>query len=217
MIPRLAKVPAPAPLHVAFLAELRARGFEGQLSLTHADRTVLSTDNSIYQVFPQAIAFPASTDDLVRIATARRRAALSRAQAGAARRRHRHQRPVADRRARRRPVAPHEPHPGDRSRAAARSGRGRGGEGPAQQGAGAARPVLRAGAVDLQPRHHRRHDQHRRVRPGLLHLRQDQPPCAVAHHRAARRHGLDLAPAGRGGAPRRSRPAPTGSGPSTGW
>ena len=70
MIPRLAKVPAPAPLHVAFLAELRVRGFEGQLSLTHADRTVLSTDNSIYQLFPQAIAFPAGTEDLVRIAKA---------------------------------------------------------------------------------------------------------------------------------------------------
>ena len=69
MIPRLAKVQAPAPLHVEFLAELRVRGFEGQLSLGHADRTVLSTDNSIYQLFPQAIAFPAGTDDLVRIAT----------------------------------------------------------------------------------------------------------------------------------------------------
>ena len=30
---------------------------------------MLSTDNSIYQVFPQAIAFPAGTEDLVRIAT----------------------------------------------------------------------------------------------------------------------------------------------------
>ena len=69
MIPRLAKIPAPEPLHGTFLAELRARGFEGQLSLTHADRTVLSSDNSIYQVFPQAIAFPAGTEDLVRIAT----------------------------------------------------------------------------------------------------------------------------------------------------
>jgi hypothetical protein len=122
MIPRLAKVPAPGPLQVAFLAELRARGFEGQLSLAHADRTVLATDNSIYQVFPQAIAFPAGTEDLVRIAT-----------------------------------------------------------------------------IAAEPRFHAL------KRPGLLHLRQDQPPCAVAHHRAARRHGLDLPPArrrrtrGRGG------------------
>lgn len=69
MIPRLSKVPSPAPLHIEFLAELRARGFEGQLSLAHADRTVLSTDNSIYQVFPEAIAFPLGTEDLVRVAT----------------------------------------------------------------------------------------------------------------------------------------------------
>ena len=69
MIPQLARVPPPASLHVAFLAELRARGFEGRLSPTYADRTVLSTDNSIYQLFPQAIAFPAGTEDLVRIAT----------------------------------------------------------------------------------------------------------------------------------------------------
>ena len=68
MIPRLAKFSAPAPLHVAFLAELRARGFEGSLSPAYADRTVFSTDNSIYQVYPQAIAFPKSVDDLVRIA-----------------------------------------------------------------------------------------------------------------------------------------------------
>jgi FAD/FMN-containing dehydrogenase len=68
MIPPLAQVTAPAALHVMFLAELRARGFEGSLSPTYADRTVLSTDNSIYQVFPQAIAFPKGIDDLVRIA-----------------------------------------------------------------------------------------------------------------------------------------------------
>ena len=56
------------PLHVAFLAELRARGFVGDLSSNHADRTVFATDNSIYQLKPQAIAFPQTTDDLVRIA-----------------------------------------------------------------------------------------------------------------------------------------------------
>ena len=58
----------PAPLYIEFLAELRARGFAGDLSSTHADRTVLATDNSIYQVTPQAIAFPRGTEDLVRIA-----------------------------------------------------------------------------------------------------------------------------------------------------
>src|SRR3954471_8870807 len=70
MIPRLVDMPGPVPLYVAFLAELRARGFEGDLSSTYSDRTVLATDNSIYQLTPQAIAFPRSTDDLVRIAHA---------------------------------------------------------------------------------------------------------------------------------------------------
>src|SRR3954470_621183 len=68
MIPRLVDLPRPAPLYVEFLAELRARGFAGDLSSTHADRTVLATDNSIYHVTPEAIAFPRGTDDLVRIA-----------------------------------------------------------------------------------------------------------------------------------------------------
>src|SRR3954468_17116711 len=70
MIPRLVDVPGPAPLYAAFLAELQARGFEGDLSSIYSDRTVLATDNSIYQLTPQAIAFPRNTDDLVRIARA---------------------------------------------------------------------------------------------------------------------------------------------------
>src|SRR3954470_14919924 len=70
MIPRLTNTPAPLPLYTAFLAELRTRGFTGDLSLTQADRTVLATDNSIYQLTPQAIAFPRDTDDLVRIVRA---------------------------------------------------------------------------------------------------------------------------------------------------
>src|SRR5215211_7586905 len=70
MIPRLIDHPHPAPLYAAFLADLRARGFQGDLSSTYADRTVLATDNSIYQRTPQAIAFPRDPDDLVRIARA---------------------------------------------------------------------------------------------------------------------------------------------------
>src|SRR3712207_940532 len=70
MIPRLTNTPAPLSLYAAFLAELRMRGFAGDLSLTHADRTVLANDNSIYQLTPQAIAFPRDAHDLVRIARA---------------------------------------------------------------------------------------------------------------------------------------------------
>lgn len=68
MIPRLPSDAETAPLHAAFCAELRARGFAGDLSLSRADRTVLATDNSIYQLTPQAVAFPRDRDDLVRIA-----------------------------------------------------------------------------------------------------------------------------------------------------
>ena len=68
MIPRLPPGPIALPLYALFCAELRARGFEGDLSAGDADRTVLATDNSIYQLMPQAIAFPRGTDDLVRIA-----------------------------------------------------------------------------------------------------------------------------------------------------
>ncbi|KMO31596.1 membrane protein [Methylobacterium tarhaniae] len=68
MIPHLSPGPETVPLHAAFCAELRARGFAGDLSLSRADRTVLATDNSIYQLTPQAVAYPRDRDDLVRIA-----------------------------------------------------------------------------------------------------------------------------------------------------
>ncbi|MDN0083357.1 FAD-binding and (Fe-S)-binding domain-containing protein [Crenobacter sp. SG2305] len=68
MIPRLTDRPVSDSLYHDFAAELRLRGFEGELSASYADRTVLSTDNSIYQVWPQLIAFPKHADDLVRIA-----------------------------------------------------------------------------------------------------------------------------------------------------
>lgn len=68
MLPRLAGAAAPAPLHAKFLTELRVRGFEGDLAPGYGERVVSATDNSIYQLLPQAIAFPRNTEDLVRIA-----------------------------------------------------------------------------------------------------------------------------------------------------
>lgn len=68
MIPTLSSLSEPLPLYSAFCTELLARGFAGDLSMSAADRTVLATDNSIYQVLPQAVAFPMDCDDLVRIA-----------------------------------------------------------------------------------------------------------------------------------------------------
>ncbi|ACL62464.1 D-2-hydroxyglutarate dehydrogenase YdiJ [Methylobacterium nodulans] len=69
MIPRLSPEPVTLSVYAVFCAELRARGFAGDLSVGAADRTVAATDNSIYQLTPQAIAFPRGLDDLVRIAT----------------------------------------------------------------------------------------------------------------------------------------------------
>jgi hypothetical protein len=57
---------APEAATAAFLRTLRAAGFEGDLSAADVDRTVLATDNSIYCLVPQAIAFPRGTADLVR-------------------------------------------------------------------------------------------------------------------------------------------------------
>ncbi|SDA16837.1 FAD/FMN-containing dehydrogenase [Methylobacterium sp. UNC378MF] len=68
MIPVLTRHTEAVPLYAAACAELRLRGFEGDLTLSDADRTVFATDNSIYQVEPGAVAFPRSRDDLVRIA-----------------------------------------------------------------------------------------------------------------------------------------------------
>jgi FAD/FMN-containing dehydrogenase/Fe-S oxidoreductase len=51
-----------------FLNALRNAGFEGDLTDALSDRMVLATDNSIYQVLAQAVAFPRSTADLQRIA-----------------------------------------------------------------------------------------------------------------------------------------------------
>ncbi|MBV9653662.1 MAG: FAD-binding oxidoreductase [Acetobacteraceae bacterium] len=68
MLPRLSDIPAPASLHADFLTELRLRGFEGDLASGYGSRVVSATDNSIYQLLPQAVAFPRTTADLVRIA-----------------------------------------------------------------------------------------------------------------------------------------------------
>lgn len=68
MIPVLTRHTEAVPLYEAACAELRLRGFEGDLTLSDADRTVFATDNSIYQVEPGAVAFPRTRDDLVRIA-----------------------------------------------------------------------------------------------------------------------------------------------------
>lgn len=69
MIPRLQSRDGPASPYIDFLSELRLRGFEGDISQRQADRVVFATDNSIYQVPPQAVVFPRHESDVVRVAT----------------------------------------------------------------------------------------------------------------------------------------------------
>lgn len=51
-----------------FLETLRTH-FEGDIDCSDAARQVFSTDNSIYQIEPQAVIYPKNTQDLVRIAS----------------------------------------------------------------------------------------------------------------------------------------------------
>lgn len=57
------------PAYRRFLAALAASGFEGEIESGHAIRTVLATDNSIYQRTPQAAVFPVHAQDVSRVAS----------------------------------------------------------------------------------------------------------------------------------------------------
>lgn len=68
MIPRLAELNPVQTLYLDFIDTLKHQGFEGDLNPDYANRVVLATDNSIYQVLPQGVLYPKNTEDLVRIA-----------------------------------------------------------------------------------------------------------------------------------------------------
>ncbi|MEE9385548.1 MAG: FAD-binding and (Fe-S)-binding domain-containing protein [Nannocystaceae bacterium] len=66
MIPRLGATAPHNAAYLRFIAALRASGFEGEISTDLGSRVVTATDNSVYQILPQAVVFPRSRDDLVR-------------------------------------------------------------------------------------------------------------------------------------------------------
>ncbi|RTQ97401.1 FAD-binding oxidoreductase, partial [Halomonas nitroreducens] len=73
MIARLDTAQASAHGHadtpyLHFLEALRDAGFEGDIAPDYANRTVLATDNSLYQRLPQAVLYPRGAEDLERIA-----------------------------------------------------------------------------------------------------------------------------------------------------
>ncbi len=68
MIARIATPAAPASVYIAFLDALRAAGFRGEIAQDYASRTVLATDNSIYQRLPQSAVFPLDAGDVQTLA-----------------------------------------------------------------------------------------------------------------------------------------------------
>ncbi|WP_032092771.1 D-2-hydroxyglutarate dehydrogenase YdiJ [Necropsobacter rosorum] len=67
MLPRLKDIPQLDPLVSDYLQNLTDQHFEGDIASNYADRLSLATDNSVYQQLPQAILFPKSTADVVRL------------------------------------------------------------------------------------------------------------------------------------------------------
>lgn len=56
----------PNELTQRFLTELKTHHFEGDIEVSFAERLISATDNSIYQVMPEAIIFPKSNEDVER-------------------------------------------------------------------------------------------------------------------------------------------------------
>jgi len=68
MIPRIDSIDDTQSLYLDFIETLKQQGFKGDLNPDYANRVVLATDNSIYQILPQGVLYPKSSDDLVLIA-----------------------------------------------------------------------------------------------------------------------------------------------------
>lgn len=51
-----------------FLQVLEQQGFTGDTATSYADRLTMATDNSVYQLLPDAILFPRSTADVALLA-----------------------------------------------------------------------------------------------------------------------------------------------------
>ncbi len=64
VLPRLDPLAGAESSVADLMAELRRRGFSGDLATDYATRLTAATDNSIYQVLPAAVIFPRTTADV---------------------------------------------------------------------------------------------------------------------------------------------------------
>ncbi|MEJ2043255.1 MAG: FAD-binding and (Fe-S)-binding domain-containing protein [Reinekea sp.] len=64
MLPRLHHLTETQQTYLTFLDAAQSAGFNGELCPDYANRTVLATDNSIYQVLPQAVVYPKNSADI---------------------------------------------------------------------------------------------------------------------------------------------------------
>ncbi len=67
MIPRLSRTATLEADVDRFLTALKQTNFSGEIRSDFANRLLTSTDNSIYQILPQAVIFPRTTTDVVAI------------------------------------------------------------------------------------------------------------------------------------------------------
>jgi FAD/FMN-containing dehydrogenase/Fe-S oxidoreductase len=68
MIARLSPPDVQNVSYEGFLSRLEEEGFQGEIARSYGDRTVLATDNSIYQRLPQAAVFPRDAWDVETLA-----------------------------------------------------------------------------------------------------------------------------------------------------
>ncbi|PWC22270.1 hypothetical protein DDT52_03185 [Brenneria roseae subsp. roseae] len=68
MIPQITQSPGLVQSVLNFLEALKQNGFTGDMATDYADRLTMATDNSIYQLLPDAVVFPRSTADVAILA-----------------------------------------------------------------------------------------------------------------------------------------------------
>lgn len=68
MIPQISQAPGVIQLVLDFLEALKKNGFTGDVTTGYADRLTMATDNSVYQLLPDAVLFPKATPDVALLA-----------------------------------------------------------------------------------------------------------------------------------------------------